>query len=339
MIIRLFIFCLIFLLPLKSYAETTLLMANWLPPTHPWVKNIMIPWIEKVHIATEGRIKIQLLNAPIGPPPAHFNFAVNGIADITFGVHNYTAGRFMSTQITELPFLSDSSEILSVAWQRVYERELLKLEEHKGTHLLGVFTHGPGQLWFNKKYNSLKSIQGLKVRIGGGIAQSSAKALGLVPLQAPVTKAYELLSGGVADGIQLPGESISFFKLDRIIKQGFIFEGGLYNVSMFVVMNKKKWDKLSTLDQSAISSVSGEALAKLAGIAWDKADQNGINISKNNGVELVSLTKDDKLLVKNLLTPIIESTLNKISKEKNIDAHKIYSELLKEIEFIKMNNK
>jgi TRAP-type C4-dicarboxylate transport system substrate-binding protein len=108
---------------------------------------------------------------------------------------------------------------------------------------------------------------------------------------------------------------------------------------MFVVMNKKKWDKLSDLDQSAISSVSGEALAKLAGIAWDKADQNGINISKNNGVELVSLTKDDKLLVKNLLTPIIESTLNKISKEKNIDAHKIYSELLKEIEFIKMNNK
>ena len=61
MIIKLFILCLIFFLPLKSYAETTLRMANWLPPTHPWVKNIMIPWIEKVHIATENRIKIQFL--------------------------------------------------------------------------------------------------------------------------------------------------------------------------------------------------------------------------------------------------------------------------------------
>jgi len=323
------------LFPYKSYAETTLRMANWLPPTHPWVLNIMIPWIKNVYEASEGRVKIVLLEAPIGPPPAHFNFAVKGIADITYGVHNYTAGRFTSTQITELPFLSKSSEILSVAWQRIYQRELLSLEEHKGTHLLGVYTHGPGQLWLNKKYTTLESIQGLKIRIGGGIAQSSAKALGLVPLQAPVTKAYELLSGGVADGMQLPAESISFFKLDRLIKQGFFFEGGLYNTSMFLVINKKKWDKLSKKDQIAINSVSGESLAKLAGKAWDDADKKGKNISKNNGVQIKTLSDKDKVLAKNILMPIIASTLDKISKEKKIDAHEIYSKLLKEIELIK----
>tara|TARA_B100001059_G_scaffold151625_1_gene151488 strand:+ start:19863 stop:20873 length:1011 start_codon:yes stop_codon:yes gene_type:complete len=333
--IRLFIFCIIFLLPLKSYAETTLRMANWLPPTHPWVLDIMIPWIKNVYEASEGRVKIVLLEAPIGPPPAHFNFAVKGIADITYGVHNYTAGRFTSTQITELPFLSKSSEILSVAWQRIYQRELLSLEEHKGTHLLGVYTHGPGQLWLNKKYTTLESIQGLKIRIGGGIAQSSAKALGLVPLQAPVTKAYELLSGGVADGMQLPAESISFFKLDRLIKQGFFFEGGLYNTSMFLVINKKKWDKLSKKDQIAINSVSGESLAKLAGKAWDDADKKGTNISKNNGVQIKTLSDKDKVLAKNILMPIIASTLDEISKEKKIDAHEIYYKLLKEIELIK----
>jgi TRAP-type C4-dicarboxylate transport system substrate-binding protein len=332
---KLFIFLFLLIMPVKSYAETTLRMANWLPPTHPWVIDIMIPWIENVKLATQGRVKIELLNAPIGPPPAHFNFAVKGIADITYGVHNYTAGRFSSTQITELPFLSNSSEVLSVAWQRIYERELFHLDEHKGTHLLGIFTHGPGHLWFNKQYESLQNINGLKVRIGGGIAQSSAKALGLVPLQAPVTKAYELLSGGVADGIQLPSESISFFKLDRIIKQGFIFDGGLYNVSMFLVINKNKWTKLAPEDQKAISSVSGEALAKLAGKAWDNADQRGIDTSLKNGVKLKILSKDDKILAKKLLTPIIEKTLNKISKQKNINAKRIYLELLNEIKIIK----
>ncbi len=208
---------------------------------------------------------------------------------------------------------------------------MLKLNEHKGTHLLGVFTHGPGQLWLNSFHNSLESIKGLKIRIGGGIAQSSAKALGLVPLQAPVTKAYELLSGGVADGITLPAESISFFKLDRIIKQGFLVEGGLYNVSMFVVMNKKKWDSLSKIDQEAITSVSGLELAKLAGKAWDNADREGITISKQNGVKIKQLPEGDKELVKKILSPIIEETLKKIEKEKNIDAHKIYSLLLEEI--------
>ena len=332
---KLIIIILFFIIPIKSYAETTLRMASWLPPQHPWVLDIMVPWIEKVKVATEGRVRIELLSAPIGPPPAHFNFAVKGIADITYGVHNYTTGRFSSTQIAELPFLSNSSEVLSVAWQRIYERELLHLDEHKGTHLLGVFTHGPGQLWFNKKYESLDNIKGLKVRIGGGIAQSSSKALGLVPLQAPVTKAYELLSGGVADGIQLPSESISFFKLDRIIKQGFIFDGGLYNVSMFLVMNKKKWDKLSQDDQKAINSVSGEALAKMAGKAWDKADDKGIDASLKNGIILKKLSEDDKIIVTQLLTPIIENTLEKISKQKNIDAKNIYLKLLNEINLLK----
>jgi len=333
--IKLIIIILLFIIPIRSYAETTLRMASWLPPKHPWVLDIMIPWIENVKTVTNGRVNIQLLSAPIGPPPAHFNFAVNGIADITYGVHNYTTGRFSSTQIAELPFLSDSSEILSVAWQRIYEQELLQLEEHKGTHLLGVFTHGPGQLWFNKKYENLEDIKGLKVRIGGGIAQSSAKALGLVPLQAPVTKAYELLSGGVADGIQLPGESISFFKLDRIIKQGFIFDGGLYNVSMFLVMNKKQWNKLSQEDKVAINSVSGEFLAKMAGKAWDQADTRGIDTSIKNGVILKVLSEHDKAKVKKLLTPIIENTLEKISKQKNINAKNIYSKLLAEIKLIK----
>ena len=332
---KLIIIILFFIIPIKSYAETTLRMASWLPPQHPWVLDIMVPWIEKVKVATEGRVRIELLSAPIGPPPAHFNFAVKGIADITYGVHNYTTGRFSSTQIAELPFLSNSSEVLSIAWQRIYERELLHLDEHKGTHLLGVFTHGPGQLWFNKKYESLDDIKGLKVRIGGGIAQSSSKALGLVPLQAPVTKAYELLSGGVADGIQLPSESISFFKLDRIIKQGFIFDGGLYNVSMFLVMNKKKWNKLSQDDQKAINSVSGEALAKMAGKAWDKADDKGIDASLKNGIILKKLSEDDKIIVTQLLTPIIENTLEKISKQKNIDAKNIYLKLLNEINLLK----
>ena len=330
MIIKFILF--IFFVSSNVYAQdTTLRMANWLPPTHPWVTNIMIPWIEKVKIATEGRVVIDLLKAPLGPPPAHFDFAAKGIADITYGVHNYTSGRFSSTQITELPFLSNSAEILSIAWQRVYEKELLQLNEHRGTHLLGVYTHGPGQLWLSKNYNSIEEVKDLKIRIGGGIAQSSAKALGLVPLQAPVTKAYELLSGGVADGITLPAESIHFFKLDRIIKQGFKFNGGLYNTSMFLVINKKKWESLSDKDQQAISSVSGEALAKLAGKAWDDADKISIKISKEKNINILEISEDKKAEVKKLLLPIIDKTLDKISKEKNIDASRIYSLLIDEI--------
>jgi len=96
-------------------------------------------------------------------------------------------------------------------------------------------------------------------------------------------------------------------------------------------MNKKKWDSLSKIDQEAITSVSRIELAKLAGKAWDNADREGITISKQNGVKITQLSESDKKLVKKILSPIIEETLKKIEREKNIDAHKIYSLLLEEI--------
>ena len=72
----------------------------------------------------------------------------------------------------------------------------------------------------------------------------------------------------------------------------------LYNTSMFLVINKKKWDKLSKKNQIAINSVSGESLAKLAGKAWDNADKKGMHISKSNGVEINTLSEKDKVLAK-----------------------------------------
>ena len=104
---------------------------------------------------------------------------------------------------------------------------------------------------------------------------------------------------------------------------------------MFLVMNKKKWNKLSQDDQKAINSVSGEALAKMAGKAWDKADDKGIDASLKNGIILKKLSEDGKIIVTQLLSPIIENTLEKISKQKNIDAKKIYIKLLNEINLLK----
>lgn len=254
---------------LPASAQTTLRVANWLPPQHPLFAEIIVPWTKQVEEATQGRVVMQILDAPLGPPPAHFDFAVNGVADITFGVHNYTPGRFEVTELAEMSFLCEKSSYLSPAWWRIHSEYLEKLDEHRGTKLLGVWTHGPGQLWTRgRDVSSLASIKGSKIRIGGGFAQAVSEALELVPIQAPVTKAYEILSGGVADGIQFPPESITAFKVDEVLDQGLLVPGGLYTASMFLVMNQARWDSLSAEDQEAIMSVSGEALAKMAGEVW-----------------------------------------------------------------------
>ena len=52
-------------------------------------------------------------------------------------------------------------------------------------------------------------------------------------------------------------------------------------------MNQDKWDKLSKQDQDAIMSVSGEALARLAGKAWDAADKVGLDAMKAANVQII----------------------------------------------------
>ena len=91
----------------------------------------------------------------------------------------------------------------------------------------------------------------------------------------PAPESYELLSSGVADGVFFPLESIISFKLDTVIKQATLFPGGMYSSAFGFFMNEDKWNKLPKQDQDAITTVSGEHLARLAGKAWDEADRSG----------------------------------------------------------------
>ena len=57
-------------------------------------------------------------------------------------------------------------------------------------------------------------------------------------------------------------------------------------------------------------------------------------MSKKNDIEIIKLSKNEKEITRKLLLPIINETLNKIKIKKNIDALKIYSMLIREIEIL-----
>jgi TRAP-type C4-dicarboxylate transport system substrate-binding protein len=315
-------------------AQTTLRVANWLPPSHPLIAKIIRPWTEEVNKATQGRVKMQVLDAPLGPPPAHFDFAVNRVADVTYGVHNYTPGRFVATELPELPFLANKSEHLSVAYWRVHEKYLAKLNEHSGTKVLSVFTHGPGQLFTRKlDLKSIDNIKGAKIRIGGGVAQDVASALGMVPVQVPVTQAYEILSQGVADGIQFPAESVPFFNVHKAVDSGLIVDGGLYNVSFYVVMNQAAWDSLSKEDQDAIMSVSGEKLALKAGQEWDAADTAAYKAMEEAKITIVRPDEKNMSALREKLKPVADAKLKEIGA-KGVDANAALAALQEELKKI-----
>jgi TRAP-type transport system periplasmic protein len=269
--------------------------SSWLSPTHVLTET-QKEWCNQLEQKTSGKIKCNLLPRSVAAPPATFDAVRNGLADISFTVHGYTPGRFVTTQVAEFPFLGNNSEPVSVAFQRLYAKTPAMAEEHKGVKVLAVFTHGPG-IVFNTKRAITKpdDLAGLKWRVGGGMVNEISKAMGMNVTLKPAPESYELLSTGVMDGTLFPAESVESFKIDKVIKYGTQFPGGLYNTSFVFMMNQAKYDALAPDVKKAVDDLSGEVAARMFGKGWDRVDRRGMAFMQAAGVQM---TKADAGFVK-----------------------------------------
>ena len=278
------------LLSLAGFAQAqqvTLTASSWLAPSH-LLSRAQADWCTEVSKATQDRVKCNILPKPVTPPPGTFDAVRDGLADLSFSVQGYTPGRFTVTKIAEMPFLGESAVATSVAYQRIHDKHLAKLDEHKGLKVLAVFTHGPGVIFNSKKaVNTLADLDGIKFRVGGGVVNDVGKALGVNMTLKPAPQSYELLSSGVVDGVWFPDESIVSFKLDKLIKYRTAVPGGLYNTSFAFVMNPATWAKIGKADQAAIDKLSGEYAARHFGKYWDEEDDKSLAEQKKLGVQMV----------------------------------------------------
>ena len=312
-------------------AQTTLTMSSWVGPTHPLTRDVLGGWAAAVEKATNGRVKLQMLPKAPMAAAGTFDGVRDGLVDVSYVTASYTPARHPLPLLAELPGSGGSAEVNSVAYNRIHWKYLQQANEYKGVKLLGVFTHGPGQMFSVKKpVNSVADLAGMKVRSGGGISEASAKALGASPLVKPAPESYELLSSGVADATFFPSESIRSFNLDKVVKHATYFPGGFYSSSFGFFMNEDKWNKLSKQDQDAITSVSGEALARLAGKAWDAADKVGIEALKAAGVTMVDANPAFVADVRKRTEPLISDWV-KAANAKGIDGAKVYAEFHEEL--------
>jgi len=311
-------------------AQTTLTMSSWVSPQHHLTSVVLQGWATEVEKATNGRVKFTMLPKHPSAPPGTFDAVRDGLVDLSYVTASYTPARHILPMLAELPGMGDTALVNSVAYSRIYWKHFHQLGEYKGVKLLGVFTHGPGQMFTKKPVAGIGDVQGLKIRTGGGIAEAVAKALGAAAFVKPAPESYELLKSGVADGVFFPMESIISFKLDTVLEQATLFPGGMYSSSFGFFMNEEKWNKLPTADQDAITKLSGEHLARLAGRSWDEADARGLEVLKKSGVKIVNADPAFAAEVSRRSAPIVEDWIKKASA-KGVDATKILAEFRAEL--------
>ena len=102
-------------------------------------------------------------------------------------------------------------------------------------------------------------------------------------------------------------------------------------------MNEDKWNKLSKEDQDAIMSVSGEALARLAGKAWDATDRAALEEMKKAGIQILEASPE---LVKGVQerSKAIEDKWMQAATAKGVDGAKVLAEFQEELKRVAAGN-
>jgi TRAP-type C4-dicarboxylate transport system substrate-binding protein len=318
------------MVPSVHAQTTTLTMSSWVSPQHHLTANVLQGWATEVEKATNGRVKFTMLPKHPSAPPGTLDAVRDGLVDLSYVTASYTPARHVLPLMPELPGAGETSLVNSVAYSRIHWKYFHKVGEYKGVKLLGVFTHGPGQMFTKRPVATIADVQGLKIRTGGGIAEAVAKALGASAFVKPAPESYELLKSGVADGVFFPMESIISFKLDTVLEQATLFPGGMYSSAFGFFMNEDKWNKLPKQDQAAIEKIAGEHIARLAGKSWDDADVKGLEALKKSGVKIVNASPALVAEVKKRSAPIVEDWIKQASA-KGVDAARVLAEFREEL--------
>jgi TRAP-type C4-dicarboxylate transport system substrate-binding protein len=313
-----------------ALAQTTLTMSSWVSPQHHLTSVVLQGWANEVEKATGGRVKFQMLPKHPSAPPGTFDAVREGLVDVSYVTASYTPARHILPLMPELPGAGETALVNSVAYSRIHWKYFDKVGEYRGVKLLGVFTHGPGQMFTKKAIRTIDDVQGLKIRTGGGVAEAVANALGASAFVKPAPESFELLKSGVADGVFFPMESIASFKLETVLEQATLFPGGMYSSAFGFFMNEGKWGKLSKDDQAAIEKVSGEHLARMAGASWDEADRKGLEALKKSGVKIVNADPALVAEVRKRSAPIVDDWIKKASA-RGVDAARALEEFRAEL--------
>ncbi|MBD3267427.1 C4-dicarboxylate ABC transporter substrate-binding protein [bacterium] len=272
------------------------------PPSHIQCKTAEA-WAKEVETRSDGRIKITVYpGGTLTKAPKVYQGVVDGISDIGMSCFAYTRGRFPLLEGLDLPLgYPDGLTATRVADKMVKEH---KPEEVADTHVCYIHAHGPGLLCSKKEVNTLDDMKGLQVR-ATGLSSKIVESLGGAPVAMSQPETYEALQKGVVQATFCPVETLKGWKQGEVINYVVDTSAIGYTTSMFVVMNKEKWESLPEDLQMVITEVSNEWVDK-HGNAWDQADEEGRAFVKELGKEFIELSPEQEKKWVEAVQPIME---------------------------------
>ena len=230
-------------------AAKELKLSYFMSPKHPMNAAVFTPFAERLEALSGGQLTVKQFPAgELGKgPQQQYKRALDGVADIVFGIPGYTQTLFQGSMMVAIPGVVPDAvtgtEMLYAAAQYIDP-------EYHAVERLAMWTNEIAVLITrDKPVRAIADVKGMKIRAPSAADAPFIKAWGAVPVQMPITETYNALGTGIIDAILVGSSAIGSFKL---------FEPAKYittnmpasSAAFYLVMNKQSLAALSPQEQA-----------------------------------------------------------------------------------------
>lgn len=290
--------------------------ASFTPGPHTVTASVIDKLANDLAAATGGELTVRAyLGGELGAGPVEqYVRALQGVAEITWGLPGYTSSQFQKTMIAELPGAVPEGKTGYDALWDAYADTLA--DEFPGTVPLALWGSEPiVMIMRDKVIRTPADLAGLKIRVAGATAADVATALGATPVQMPINQVYNALQTGLIDGVFTGSSTLNDFKLDEVANS-YTFGAPLGRLVFFTVMNKATYDGLSDELRAAVDAASGRGLSQSAEEAWQATSDAGVAtaraLSENT---FVDLTPEEVAAFAALVMPVTDAYVAQVGGE------------------------
>ena len=279
-------------------------------------------WAELVAERTDGRIRMQIYPGTQlvqGEQTREFTAMRQGVIDMAVGSTINWSPQIVEMNIFSMPFLMPDYAALDALTQGEVGARIFELIEENGVVPLAWAENG-----FREVTNSQKPIrtpadmQGLKMRVvGSPIFNDIFTALGANPTQMSWADAQPALSTGAVDGQENPLTIYSVLNMHEVGQSNVTLWHYVADPLIFAV-NRDVWDSFTPEDQEIVRAAAVEAGAygiEVARKGLTDDDQSLLDEIRGHGVEIISLTDEERQAFVDATRPVYEAWKERIGAD------------------------
>ena len=257
----------------QSVVGEELSVATFVPPQHH-TNQVMFKWFgEEIEKRSGGTLAMKLYPAgQLGAGPVQqYKRAVEGVADIVFGVAAYTPSIFPKSMLGILPGAAENADDSTRRiWANFDEHFADEFSEVK---VLAVGTVAGNLFAGTRDVSTMEGLKGAKLVPFAAMTTPIVEALGAVPVQMPVTEMYTGLSTGTIDATTASYNNLTppwnFWDVASYVVENVPVSFAV----TYAVMNSERYMSLSDEHRAIVDELSGLPMSLKLAESFDGADE------------------------------------------------------------------